>query len=314
MGTPRRTDKLACRPRPASGLRLSARQCQSSFLRHPKTMVCGLAGSKNWRKNEVREACKWMRRGERPRGGSERARQSWFLPSRTHCFGAESCGWLLPNASPCTAMEGKAAGCALWRDFRRFGIPSHFLHGRAFVAALGVLLLASIVAAEERSIFSCRNCRTESVKTIEGRKRYNSNRVSAVSGNEEERSDTISTRRIVFSEGFEGNPLPGWDYIARSKPSGVSIVFPGDVRTFPAQAGAPGSYAAMNYNSARGRATISTWLISPLISMGRGSTVSFWTRTTTIVRHADRLQVCEISPPSFFSFFFYPGSTVAKWQ
>jgi hypothetical protein len=61
---------------------------------------------------------------------------------------------------------------------------------------------------------------------------------------------------------------------------------------FPAQAGAATSYAGMPFVAGTGVATLSTWLISPVINFGTGAALEFWTRAPTFATtFPDRLQV-----------------------
>ena len=113
-----------------------------------------------------------------------------------------------------------------------------------------------------------------------------------------------------FFEGFEtglpATPVPHgppgatltlasgqWFALNNSQPLGTSGVFQqgGAGAPFPAHS-AP-FYAAMNFNNGSGLATISTWLMTPVLTLTNGDTFSFFTRTTTpgATVFPDRLQL-----------------------
>ena len=75
-----------------------------------------------------------------------------------------------------------------------------------------------------------------------------------------------------------------------SSPAGGSSWFQGNSGVFGAHSGAPTSYAAANFNNSSSGA-ISDWLIAPVVSLGEGFTVTFYTRTETGSPLPDRLQV-----------------------
>jgi hypothetical protein len=63
---------------------------------------------------------------------------------------------------------------------------------------------------------------------------------------------------------------------------------------FPAFSGTPNSYAGSNFNrtgGTTGTETLSTWLVTPVLSVNNGTTITFYTRTTEDRMWADRLQV-----------------------
>ena len=91
-------------------------------------------------------------------------------------------------------------------------------------------------------------------------------------------------------------PLEGWAGARNSSDFGPTGIFPGIDSAcgfFDAQAGAPGSYVAMNFNNARLNAedTTSTWLLTPEISLADRTMISFCTRTVTASPFPDRLVV-----------------------
>jgi hypothetical protein len=119
---------------------------------------------------------------------------------------------------------------------------------------------------------------------------------------------TTTARAAILSEnfdepgGFFGNTgiapnlpsvpvVPGWSVQNRSTTTGTHSWFSGSASSpnFGPQAGT--GYAAVDVNSTTGQATISNWLISPVISFNAGDRVSFFTRTATPVEFPDRLQL-----------------------
>jgi hypothetical protein len=94
-----------------------------------------------------------------------------------------------------------------------------------------------------------------------------------------------------LSEDFVVAPPVGWQAINNSIPVGPTTVFQGNSTVFPAQSGAPTSYAGMNFNATTGANTISVWLITPSrVGIQNGDTWSFWTRTVTTPAFPDRLE------------------------
>jgi len=85
--------------------------------------------------------------------------------------------------------------------------------------------------------------------------------------------------------------VPGWVVKNNSTPAGPSSWFSGSMSSpFPPQAGS--GFAAVNSDSLSGPAnTISNWMITPVMSFGAGTPVTFWTRTVSSVTFPDRLQV-----------------------
>ncbi|MBL8751694.1 MAG: choice-of-anchor J domain-containing protein [Planctomycetes bacterium] len=103
-----------------------------------------------------------------------------------------------------------------------------------------------------------------------------------------------------FSEGFEPGPAtPGTAAIPANWTSvNASVGGPGtnpnwqirnDGLVFPASAGV--SYAFANFNSSTGANNISNYLISPLVTLNNGDTISFYTRTVTAPTFPDRLEL-----------------------
>ena len=94
----------------------------------------------------------------------------------------------------------------------------------------------------------------------------------------------------ALSESFDVVVPPGWTAINNSVPMGTTTVFQGNPVVFPAQSGAPNSYAGMNFNATTGNNTISVWLITPVRTPLQNGTVSFFTRTVAGSIFPDRLQ------------------------
>ena len=104
---------------------------------------------------------------------------------------------------------------------------------------------------------------------------------------------------IVFGQ-FAGDgdePVDGWFGALRSDIFGPTGIIPGVEEAcgqFDAQAGSPGSYAAMNYrnvNSYTENDTTSTWLVTPDVSIADRTMLSFYTRTVVASQFPDRLVV-----------------------
>lgn len=96
----------------------------------------------------------------------------------------------------------------------------------------------------------------------------------------------------VLSEGF-GNlaALTDWDRINRSFPPGAGW-FQGNPAIFPAQAGAPGAYAAANFlSAANGFGVVDNWLITPTLALSGLTTLSFFTNRELVDDFDDLLEV-----------------------
>ncbi len=65
--------------------------------------------------------------------------------------------------------------------------------------------------------------------------------------------------------------------------------FQGNTTVFTAYSGA--GYIGDNFNATTGASTISDWLITPMVTIQNGDTVSFWTRTATGSSWPDRLEL-----------------------
>lgn len=93
----------------------------------------------------------------------------------------------------------------------------------------------------------------------------------------------LAAAQFQVDEGFDNvAALPGWAQINNSVPVGGTAWFQGNSAVFPAFDGAAGSYIGANYNNTGTVGTISNWLISPLLNLQNGVTVSFWTRKPAV--------------------------------
>ena len=97
----------------------------------------------------------------------------------------------------------------------------------------------------------------------------------------------------LIAENFDDLALAvtnGWVIDNQSVPVGSNNWFQGSSGIFGAHSGALTSYAAANLNNTTTGA-ISNWLVAPVVSLGEGFTVTFYTRTETNSPFPDRLQV-----------------------
>lgn len=94
----------------------------------------------------------------------------------------------------------------------------------------------------------------------------------------------------ILSEGFDDiSALSGWTLINRSAPTGSTNWFQGNPGVFPAFAGNPDSYISGNFENAALGGNISNWLITPVVQLINGATISFYTRSAGAF--PDRLEV-----------------------
>ncbi len=99
----------------------------------------------------------------------------------------------------------------------------------------------------------------------------------------------------THTENFDILPAT-WTNINNSEPKGSSSWFQAypaifDLFYFTAHSGDSTSYIAANYLNVDTYGTISTWFISPLLSLANGAEVKFWTRAATGDTFPDRLEV-----------------------
>ncbi|MFC0131969.1 hypothetical protein CR105_16260 [Massilia eurypsychrophila] len=97
---------------------------------------------------------------------------------------------------------------------------------------------------------------------------------------------------IVLDENFNNVAnLPNWLMSNNSSPQGLSW-FQGNDGVFPAQAGMPGSYIAANYlSAAQEPGSIDNWLITPELTLGGATYLSFYTRSDAVPGLNDMLEV-----------------------
>ncbi len=99
---------------------------------------------------------------------------------------------------------------------------------------------------------------------------------------------------VAIDEGFNDITTltgAGWFMKNNSAPIGTTNWFQGSDTVFPAYDGGATAYIGANFNNTAGAGVISNWLLTPEISLTNGTTVSFWTRTSSTSQWADRLQV-----------------------
>ncbi|MBL8230157.1 MAG: choice-of-anchor J domain-containing protein [Bryobacterales bacterium] len=103
-------------------------------------------------------------------------------------------------------------------------------------------------------------------------------------------SGTLLPAAPILSEGFDDiSALSGWTLINRSAPIGSTNWFQGNPGVFPAFAGNPDSYISGNFENAALGGNISNWLITPVVQLVNGATLSFYTRSAGAF--PDRLEV-----------------------
>ena len=100
----------------------------------------------------------------------------------------------------------------------------------------------------------------------------------------------------LLSEGFDlvgALPASGWVQQNLSSPLGSTGWSQGNPGTFYSYSGTPDSYISANFNNAGtvSPATISDWLITPVLSFAQAVTLSFYTRTVDLPAFADHLEV-----------------------
>jgi hypothetical protein len=94
-------------------------------------------------------------------------------------------------------------------------------------------------------------------------------------------------------QGFENiDAMSGWEIINNSTPGGQTPEgwFQGS-GIFVAPAGSPNSYAQANFENAGDPGDISTWLLSPVITLERGRILSFLTIGEDVAGFPDRLEI-----------------------
>lgn len=96
----------------------------------------------------------------------------------------------------------------------------------------------------------------------------------------------------VLNEGFDDvNGLNGWTQLNNSVPPG-SAWLQGNGALFPAQSGGADAYAAASFlSAANGSGKVDNWLITPTLTLGGATVLSFFTRTGDEPGFNDTLQV-----------------------
>jgi hypothetical protein len=96
----------------------------------------------------------------------------------------------------------------------------------------------------------------------------------------------------VLNEGFDDVAgLSGWAQVNNSVPAGAAW-FQGNPALFPAQAGAPDAYAAVNFlSAANGSGSVDNWLITPVLDLSGTTVLSFYTRHDALAGFNDLLEV-----------------------
>jgi hypothetical protein len=98
----------------------------------------------------------------------------------------------------------------------------------------------------------------------------------------------------ILSEGFDDISSlggAGWATSNNSAPLGISGWFQGNDGVFSAHAGASDAYIAANFLNAGSPGNISNWLLTPMLSLADGDTLTFYTRTEGESQFPDRLEV-----------------------
>jgi hypothetical protein len=97
---------------------------------------------------------------------------------------------------------------------------------------------------------------------------------------------------VILNEKFNDiSALPGCVLANQSTTAGLSW-FQGNPGVFGAQGGPAGSYIAANYLSAdQGGGTIDNWLITPLLSLGGATQLTFFTRAEALPGFNDMLEL-----------------------
>jgi hypothetical protein len=94
---------------------------------------------------------------------------------------------------------------------------------------------------------------------------------------------TTANAGIVLEEGFDDvNGLTDWLVGNVGSASGLPVNpwFQGNTGIFDSQSGAADSYIASNYTTTEIGGNVENWLVTPLLSVFGGATISFSTRTS----------------------------------
>jgi hypothetical protein len=97
----------------------------------------------------------------------------------------------------------------------------------------------------------------------------------------------------ILSEDFDDiSALPGgWAMVNISAPAGSTGWFQGNPGIFTAQQGADDAYIGANFLNADFGGNVSNWLLTPVVNVRNGDTLSFYTRTEIGAPFPDRLEV-----------------------
>ncbi|GGE69003.1 choice-of-anchor J family PEP-CTERM protein [Massilia psychrophila] len=97
---------------------------------------------------------------------------------------------------------------------------------------------------------------------------------------------------VILNQNFDNvGALGSWVMTNNSVPAGQSW-FQGNAGIFGAQAGAADAYIGANYlSAAQGTGTIDNWLITPLLTFGGATHLSFYTRNQSLPGFNDMLEV-----------------------
>lgn len=101
--------------------------------------------------------------------------------------------------------------------------------------------------------------------------------------------------QTILQENFDalGAPITlptGWSMLNLSNPIGTASWFMGNTASFTAYSGPADGYIAVNYQSGAGLSYLSSWLMTPVVTVQNGDEVSFYTRIPA-AQYPDRLEL-----------------------
>lgn len=101
--------------------------------------------------------------------------------------------------------------------------------------------------------------------------------------------------QTILQENFDalGAPITlptGWSMLNLSNPIGTASWFMGNTGSFTAYSGPADGYIAVNYQSGAGLSYLSSWLMTPVVTVQNGDEVSFYTRIPA-AQYPDRLEL-----------------------
>lgn len=101
--------------------------------------------------------------------------------------------------------------------------------------------------------------------------------------------------QVVLSQNFDSTTLTGWVKTNQSAQAAIGggTWFQGNDSIFSAQSGAADSYIGADYNNAGGdlTGTLDLWLITPELTLGQNSLLTFFTRSLGEAGYPDYLEV-----------------------